>query len=600
MISGLRIGNFKAFSDTQYVPIRPLTLIFGPNSSGKSSAIHSLLLGHEAMKNGNLDIHRTEIGGDSVDLGGFKQYIFNRDTERQVEWAVEFDTSKFNDRIAEIFKPSKKTTVGITIKLGFEEDIPDDEEFLNTDIDQFISEVEQAKRIGAKPGESLIKIAEHLKRYRYRSFKIKDIFSKKPQISTFRIEADDSPLLHMSVRRGGILRLEFINNDHPVFEKILRAVLETSTTTSKITSEDLKIFREQISELVAQISTLDKPKFLPRGINVSEKQVRQQENVLWPISKGRRKDELALAFNFFVPKLIDEIIKEVTGLAEEQFNRLRYLGPLRSYPPRHLAFAQYHDPNWYAGGGYAWDEVSRNVGLREKINEWLGDQKKLSTPYQLIVQNLLTIDQLEDIFAKKISDIEDKYNEELRDSDIFLSPDDLLEKIHEVPKDLKIVGQDLAEVKELVLKDKRTDTIVSHRDVGIGVSQVLPVLASAYGTKDSIIAIEQPEIHLHPALQAELGDVFIQSSLGENKNTFLIETHSEHIILRIMRRMRETTNESLPAGLPSVRPDDVSIIYTQPTVSGAVVKVLELDSEGEFLDPWPEGFFEEGFRERFS
>ncbi len=89
MISGLRIGNFKAFSDTQYVPIRPLTLIFGPNSSGKSSVIHSLLLAHEAMKNGNLDIHRTEIGGDSVDLGGFKQYVYNRDTNRKIQWAIE-------------------------------------------------------------------------------------------------------------------------------------------------------------------------------------------------------------------------------------------------------------------------------------------------------------------------------------------------------------------------------------------------------------------------------------------------------------------------------------------------------------------------------
>ena len=115
-------------------------------------------------------------------------------------------------------------------------------------------------------------------------------------------------------------------------------------------------------------------------------------------------------------------------------------------------------------------------------------------------------------------------------------------------------------VPELVLLDKRTKTEVSHRDVGIGVSQVLPVLVMAYASSNRIIAIEQPEIHLHPALQAELGDVFIESALGENKNTFIIETHSEHLILRIMRRMRETAEGELKEG-SKVPPNDVCILY---------------------------------------
>ena len=104
MISGMKIGNFKAFSETQYIPIRPLTLIFGPNSSGKSSLIHSLILAHESMKKGNLDIHRTEIGGESIDLGGFKQYVYNRDADRRVDWAIELDTARFEGRMGEIFK----------------------------------------------------------------------------------------------------------------------------------------------------------------------------------------------------------------------------------------------------------------------------------------------------------------------------------------------------------------------------------------------------------------------------------------------------------------------------------------------------------------
>lgn len=79
MLTGLGLENFKAFADTQQIPIRPLTLIFGANSSGKSSLIHGLLLVRHAVETGELDVYRTAIGGESVDLGGFRQYVHRRE-----------------------------------------------------------------------------------------------------------------------------------------------------------------------------------------------------------------------------------------------------------------------------------------------------------------------------------------------------------------------------------------------------------------------------------------------------------------------------------------------------------------------------------------
>ena len=81
---------------------------------------------------------------------------------------------------------------------------------------------------------------------------------------------------------------------------------------------------------------------------------------------------------------------------------------------------------------------------------------------------------------------------------------------------------------------------------------------------------------------------------------FLIETHSEHLLLRVMRRMRETSDDRLPDGSPKITPKDVCILFVQPNGTSSVIRHLELDEEGRLLDPWPGGFFEEGYRERFA
>jgi hypothetical protein len=161
--------------------------------------------------------------------------------------------------------------------------------------------------------------------------------------------------------------------------------------------------------------------------------------------------------------------------------------------------------------------------------------------------------------------------------------------------------------REILLRDKKHQTEVSLQDVGVGISQVLPVVLHAFGEKEKLIAIEQPEIHIHPALQSELGDAFIESALGDNKNTFVLETHSEHLILRLLRRIRETTesdfsswSDSLKLACPKgIKPEDIAVLYVQPGDEGAELIELPVDANGEFTCDWPGGFFEERIKELF-
>ena len=92
---------------------------------------------------------------------------------------------------------------------------------------------------------------------------------------------------------------------------------------------------------------------------------------------------------------------------------------------------------------------------------------------------------------------------------------------------------------------------------------------------------------MHPKLQADLGDLLAEAIKEPRQNRFIIETHSEHLILRLQRLIRKKLLE----------PEDVSVIYVSRGPDGAKAERLHLDEDGDFIDEWPSGFFLERLRE---
>src|SRR4051812_33419825 len=118
MLTSIKLGNFKAFGPIQTIPIRPITLLFGPNSAGKSSIIHSLLLAHQAaVVDGNLDIRCPKIAGNSVDLGGFEDYVHRHALTESVNWQAEFPTDKLVGRLADFLRQNFKT-LDVALEFG--------------------------------------------------------------------------------------------------------------------------------------------------------------------------------------------------------------------------------------------------------------------------------------------------------------------------------------------------------------------------------------------------------------------------------------------------------------------------------------------------
>lgn len=144
-------------------------------------------------------------------------------------------------------------------------------------------------------------------------------------------------------------------------------------------------------------------------------------------------------------------------------------------------------------------------------------------------------------------------------------------------------GGNLYRVRVQVRKNSEPVLIT---DVGFGVSQLLPVIVLCfYVPRGSIVLLEQPEIHLHPAVQAGLADILIQAVQARGLQ-IIVESHSEYLLQRLQRRIAEAV----------IEPNDVALYFCELRDGRSTLLPLEVDVLGNVIN-WPDGFFGDSFEE---
>jgi len=233
------------------------------------------------------------------------------------------------------------------------------------------------------------------------------------------------------------------------------------------------------------------------------------------------KQSIVSPINDFMGKISDDI--------GEILSSIEYLGPLRSSPKR--IYSGVPGKSSRGKGNLGLELAESGDQIITEINQWLVE---FEIPYQLSIQN---------------------------------------------------IGNHLTgPVVAVELEDQRSGAKITPLDVGFGIGQVLPIILEALIDKNKVICVEQPEIHLHPRLQAHLADLFISSVNTKDKNNqWIIETHSEALLLRLQKRIRSG----------KISKELVSILYVDVGKGGAVVTDIPLDENGDFMVHWPNGFFEE-------
>jgi hypothetical protein len=142
----------------------------------------------------------------------------------------------------------------------------------------------------------------------------------------------------------------------------------------------------------------------------------------------------------------------------------------------------------------------------------------------------------------------------------------------------------LGSLRSQILIDTASNTPVTFADVGVGLSQVLPILqAMQIRSKRPVpatILIEQPELHLHPSMQANLADLFIDAISTKSKLQIIAETHSESLLLRVQKRIREGRLD----------PSDVQVLFVDKGKTGNQVTEVKLDADDDFSLTLPLSF----------
>ncbi|OSM07688.1 hypothetical protein MAIT1_04543 [Magnetofaba australis IT-1] len=226
----------------------------------------------------------------------------------------------------------------------------------------------------------------------------------------------------------------------------------------------------------------------------------------------------------------------------------------------------------------AWDLLLlKGETLVEKVNAWLTQEERLNAGYRVEVKRYKELEVNGPLMMALTGETVLDDEEWIRDA-----------------------VRSLPERRQLLIRDQRRDVELFPQDVGVGISQVVPVLVAALHSQMGIVAIEEPESNIHPAFQVTLGDLFISQTREKPDLMFLVETHSEHLMLRFLRRIRETGENELPPGAPSLTPEGIAVYFVEPEEDGPRIHRIRIDRDGDFIDRWPRGFFQERMKELYG
>ncbi|MDP3103527.1 MAG: DUF3696 domain-containing protein [Candidatus Methanoperedens sp.] len=478
MLETITLENFKGFKELPELKIKPITILCGTNSCGKSSILQSILLLKQTVESKNPN-QTLLLNGRFVHLGTFENLIFEKKLENNIVFNFCFKMPRRG-----VFTTRQKQMRLIPFPLILKEFISA-ESFSIGQAEYFIH-----FKISLKTSETknLLKpiIVDCL------HFKMETQKPNKEIIPEANIE--------INLEKNELYKLRW-ENIHTRF----------------IGGSD-----EQSGEATVKINFAN---LFPISIYFQDE---SKEN--------RRNSGIELALH------------RLTSLFQNIFSTYTYIGPLREEPSRR----------------YIYEDEIVEIGIKGENAAYICWDEQDKT-----IENHYFYDENNNSFFEK--------QESLKLSQALTTWLNLM-KI----KDLR--PEPTNEIIYLNLNSSSAEkTRVSIADVGFGVSQIFPiVLEGLRMPKGNTLLLEQPEIHLHPNLQMQMADYFISLALSNKR--VIVETHSDHIINRLVRRIVEDEKYNLK--------ELIGIYFIKPTEKGSIYEEICIDDKRGITN-WPNDFFDQ-------
>ena len=676
-LSSIEIENFKSIRDRIKIQIKPITLLFGANSAGKSSILQALNLVHEIIVKQNLSPKRLLSDGNIVDIGNYWELVHNHDLSKPIAFKLNFDigdtvfpcdffdfpfailnskvrrgsihnfpahlvpksfiknidnmrptgtlldfSKKYKEKLSskdqtsmiqscsvEFFiMPTKGNALEIVKYISYLNGNPvaeldgsgtlklqNDHVIFNDILNPFTpgSDLDDLWGLPNKQDDLNNCLADYWLNAALESIKID---------TTSNLQSNDIDGENTSDEKDLLIKELFSNNDEEYCEAIdsldeearQYGELTSEDHYSRCESDDLDVFiwknpnygnrpYYHKSKKAQSIFPLLKLNYQSQSNLHTDSQAIYGSLLLWNSFNGvnlcsdTHTSSTGIADATWESTAFISILRSVVAgplkLAKNCLEKWNHLGSLRSPISRKFTPQSYDRESRWSTGLAAWDILYDSPkDVIAETSKWLGGKDGLDLGYLLTKRSYKEIDIDGDAHEKLLNCT--------------------------TRKEIQAVLDGVRTYSQLWFVPVRNkNLLLTSQDVGTGISQTLPVIVAALEGKDSCFSIEESEQHLHPKAQVRLGDLFIQQS--SERKTFLLETHSEHLLLRLLRRVRETHDKELPEESLALTPNELSIYYVEYSDNRTVAYELKVTQSGDSLNRWPEGFFEERFGELF-
>ncbi len=581
MIERWSISRFKSVTNSVDLRFAPLTILAGTNSSGKSSVIQSILMVAQTISS-SLPQLPVVLNGDLVKLGKFSDIKSTGTLENSICLGFQLRSEELTEEAVLDPKAYQRATAGsVCCEFEFGLDSVSDtasrQEFRPKLLTSEIKATDVPEGAGEAPYMTIRANTSSTFQVDLDRNSVDDVNSEAPgceiqgaQVSHFlpsaiRVkvnpwqiysdllaEAITEPLrLLPRVPRSlrGFGRYPLRNQPIPnhIWLLLINELSKLEVSETNLT----RVFGPEMMSGEAASMTIEEWRRRVRRLFGSQRDEfsKKLRSTLDTIANQIRSDgpnqvsETALS----LPLPLENLVEQITDFPQ----RLYYLGPLRDEP------RAVHAVSGFAGG------TSVNVGLRGE--------------YTAATLHFYRDDQINYIPSQNAFDPDPvQIPATLYDAVVdWLSYMDMLEDLS--VEDRGSLGY------ELLVRTSERDTAHDLTQVGVGVSQLLPIVVLCLLAEEgATIILEQPELHLHPRTQALLADFLI--SISRSKQQCIVETHSEHLINRVRLRIAESENRSIL--------DNTQVYFVEKQNGTSEFRPITINEFGA-IQRWPRGFFDQ-------